>query len=220
MKGLDLSGTGARLLEQFGKLSPRERAIIAGSAVILSALGLHQAWLPVKERFELQAVRLAEAEVNLKSLAPSLRDFYRLKARRDEIEAEFKQVESRENSVSALESLLREKIGGPPGSFTIVDRPPVPFGPKYEETSYTVTFRTSSIPSLVEFLKELTYGKQRFLMPKLGIERSYAGDRLEVKMELKSIGEPNRSEGQEPRASPIMKQEPVPQSAAGVSESS
>jgi hypothetical protein len=179
------------------RLSSREKGIIASALGVAVVLGLHQVWQPIRDAFAAQTALIEVADRDLASLSSSVRDYQRLKARRDELEGEFSQVESREGSVSYLESLFRTTLQAKPGEYTI--DPDEGGGSEGADSTYRLSFRTANLSNLVTFMKDLTYGSQRFLMPKLTIDRSFAGDRLEVKATLKTVG---KSSGGSPSESP------------------
>jgi hypothetical protein len=184
-------------------LSAREKWIVGVAAAALMSMGIYQVAVPLQERFQMQAIELEEARRNLESVDRDLKFYYQLKTRRDEIENEYRRVETREGTYSHLERLITTKLGIPPARVSISDRPAQPFGPNYQQTPLSIKFKTSDLGKLVEFLKELAYGKEPLLMTKLDIRKTPMGDLLDVDVEVSSISRASEPErGEKPRSAP------------------
>jgi hypothetical protein len=182
--------TFATTLEQlkakFVGLSSRERGLILVASIAVGCMGLYQIYEPVNALFLSQNQRISSLEENVKALGPSLERYAKLRARKDIIEQEYREVEFKEGALSHLENLVKSKAGISTG-FTIKDSPPKEFGGDYEQTSFSIKFTTSNLPSLIEFLRELAYGTRPMILGRLDIQRSRFAERLEVDLEVSSI---------------------------------
>lgn len=182
-------------------LTSREQAILSIAGVLLALMGMYQIYVPIRDLFVDQSLELIEARGNVETISKELKYYYQLRSRRDEIENAYKQVEAKEGALSRLEKLVRERLGLAPGLFTITDRPAQPFGSNYEQTPVSIRFRTTSLQSLVEFLKEVSHGKDPHLITKLDVQKSFTNDRLDVDVELSSISKVNKNDrGEKPNS--------------------
>ncbi|MBX7145178.1 MAG: hypothetical protein K1X79_12055 [Oligoflexia bacterium] len=176
----------AKLLAAFNALSGREKGLIVAGAAVMCLLGLYKVYEPVQLVFSEQVQEVQKAENDARSASALLERYAKLKARRDAIEREYKEVEFKEGALSHLENMVKNKAGVASG-FTIKDSPPVEFGGEYEQTLFSVKFTTTNLPGLVDFLKELSQGPKPMILGKVDIQRSRFADRLETDIDVSSI---------------------------------
>lgn len=176
----------AKLVNIFHALSAREKGLIVAGTFVLFLVGLYKVYEPVRDVFSQQIQDLQKVEGDARSASALLERYSKLKAKRDSIEREYKEVEFKEGALSHLENLVKNKAGVSAG-FTIKDSPPVEFGGEYEQTLFSVKFTTTSLPGLVDFLKELSQGPKPMILGKVDIQRSRFADRLETDIDVSSI---------------------------------
>lgn len=168
-------------------LSQRERVAIVVMAILGTTFALYLSIIPIVDAFAAQSEEIKKVEQDLETASVLLEQFMRVKARRDEIEAEYKSVEFKEGDLSYLERLVREKMGLGSGAFTINQRAPTSFGDVYEQSPSSIKFATTSLESLLSFLTELSYGAQPLLVTRLDISKTRGGERLDVDVDVSSI---------------------------------
>lgn len=180
-------------LEKYKKLTSREHLIISCAIVTLILMATYKIYEPIQAAFTNQNTQLAQVESQAKTVGPMLERYAKLKSRRDAIEREYKEVEFKEGELAHLEILVKNKAGVSSG-FTIKDNPAKEFGGNYEQTPFSVKFNTSDLPSLIDFLKEVTQGARPMILSKLDIQRSRFADRLEIEADISSIKRVNKSD--------------------------
>lgn len=171
--------------QYFATLSSRERVLVAicGVAVLVSALYLIYA--PIEESFAAQERELNDATLKLQNVAAALTRYQKLRARREEVEREFREVEISEGALSYLEELVKTKAGvlNP----QINPRDIRDFGSQYEQAPFQIRFPIVDLTRLVQFLETLVKGPKPFILASLDIKRRPAGDSLDVELEVSSI---------------------------------
>ena len=168
-------------------LTPRERYVLIplAAAFVVSYIS-YSVYIPLRDAFDAQATELEKVEQDLKTLPFVLNRYQRLVARKSQIEEEYKEVEIAEGERTFLEKVVQEKVGNASG-FEINLRPVSSFGGNYQQAPFSVKFYTSNLQSVVDFLTEVVLGKKRLLLTKIDINKSRAGDRLEVDVDVSSI---------------------------------
>lgn len=171
----------------FQKLSRREKLLILVPSVLAILFVCYSLILtPVQEAFAKQKEDIKQAQINMEIADTTLKDYFRLKNRREEIEEQYKEIESKESGITVLEGLLRSKLELTPGTFKIVDGTPQAFGGSYEKTQFSVRFNSSDLGKLVAFLQELVHGKSPMILKRLDMKKR--GDRaIDVDMDVSSI---------------------------------
>ena len=175
------------LKEQYSKLSPEKQklslAVLIGIPIVIA----FSIYSPIIEAFSSQSIELEEIQKKVTSVIPvELKNHFRLKNLRSDIEKEYKQIELHEGTLSYLEKLVKDQIGVNQDYFSIDDnQPPQPFGSIFERTPFTIRFKTSNLEKMTSFLKELSYGKQPFLITKLDMTKTYSG--LDIIIDVVSI---------------------------------
>ncbi|MBN8550584.1 MAG: type II secretion system protein M [Deltaproteobacteria bacterium] len=186
MKTLALQPTYRMLFAKYQALTAREKVIIIVAAIVAVFILLYQVYEPIRRIFTQQKEQLSTLDASMKTVAPGIERYVKLRARRDAIEEEYKEVEFKEGALSHLENLVRNKAGISSG-FTIKDNPPKEFGGNYEQTLFNIKFTTTNLETLVAFLSELTNGAKPLVVSKIDIQRSKFADRLEVDVDASSI---------------------------------
>lgn len=186
LKSISIMPTYRLLYGKFQALTQREKAIIVLAVSVALFMLCYQIYEPIRRVFREQADQLVALEGSMKTVAPGIERYVKLRARRDGIEEEYKEVEFKEGALSHLENLVKGKAGVTAG-FTIKDNPPKEFGGNYEQTLFNIKFTTTNLESLVEFLRELTYGAKPLVVSKVDIQKSKFADRLEVDVDASSI---------------------------------
>lgn len=178
------------LVEKFQSLSSRERSLILGGVLVAIPIFAYQiAIVPAKEAFTKQTVEFEKLNQDLKALPHVLDRYKKFKARKEQLEQEFREVEIKEGEQSLLETILSNKVE--PG-FDISPTQTTPFGGTYEQASFNVRFTVSSLNVLVEILNEISTGKKRMLLTTLSLSKDTAGEKLRVELGVSSIRQ-NRS---------------------------
>ncbi len=186
MKSFSIMPTYRLLYSKFQALTQREKVIIVVAATVSVFMLSYQIYEPIRRLCREQTEQMVALESSMKTVAPGIERYVKLRARRDSIEEEYREVEFKEGALSHLENLVRNKAGITAG-FTIKDNPPKEFGGNYEQTLFNIKFTTTNLETLVEFLKELTYGAKPLVVSKVDIQKSKFADRLEVDVDASSI---------------------------------
>jgi hypothetical protein len=172
--------------EQYARLDRREILLITAALFMVGLMILSQFYSWVDSKFEEQAAEIEQLENDAQTVSAMLQRYVRLRSRRDEIEASYKQVEIKEGALSLLESLIRTKANVPTG-FTIKDNPPRQFGGNYEQVPFSVKFPISNLPKLVEFLQEVLHGAKPMVVTRLDLRKQRNSDRMDVDMDVSSF---------------------------------
>jgi hypothetical protein len=149
-------------------------------------IGANQLAAPIQGAFSAQEQRLAELERFANATPAVVERFSRLKSRREQLEARFREIEFKEGALSYIENLVRQQPGVAPG-FDIREGTPRSFGKAFEQLPFGVRFQTTSASGFVDFLKSVARGERSLLITKLEIQKPRRGDRLEVDLELNTI---------------------------------
>jgi hypothetical protein len=170
----------------FRSLSEREKGLVLGGVLVLLMIGANQLAAPIQGAFSAQEQRLAELERFANATPAVVERFSRLKSRREQLEARFREIEFKEGALSYIENLVRQQPGVAPG-FDIREGTPRSFGKAFEQLPFGVRFQTTSASGFVDFLKSVARGERSLLITKLEIQKPRRGDRLEVDLELNTI---------------------------------
>lgn len=169
------------------KMSSREWAVIFFGASLLFVLIAIEIVSQIDAFFDEQTLRLTQVEERLGQTTNSLQKYLDLRARRDQIESNYREVAVQEDVLSHLENLIKNKAGIQQGLFTIRDSPPNPFGGNYEQLPMSVKFTTTNLQALVDFLREVSEGPKPLILSRLDLNRRRGADRLDVEISLSSI---------------------------------
>lgn len=186
LKTAAIDGLG-KIQKQILALSRREQLLVALAAVVAVVMGLYSIYEPIRDAFDHQAVELAEAKTRSGSVARTLEQYLKLKARRDTIEGVYRKVEFEEGALSYLDNIIQTKARIPSGQFKILDNPARPFGGNYEQSTFGVRFSTSNLEALVDFLTEVVRGTRPLILGRLSLQKSRLGDRIEVEVDVSSL---------------------------------
>lgn len=175
----------AKVTAWYLSLSSREKMLIIGSVAIAVPLTLHSfVYKPIREKFAAQRELLVKMEQDLKTIPHILDRYSRFKKQKDEIEAEFKEINITEGEKTFLENIITGKVD--PG-FQISPATTVPFGAAYEQATFSIKFNTSSLQNVVDVLTAISEGKKRMLLTSVTITKLRTGDKLEVQLSASSI---------------------------------
>ncbi len=171
--------------EYYAKLSGRERVLVLFGALALSISALYLVYSPIEEAFVIQSQALNDVSLKLQNVSAALARHQKLRARREEVEREFREVEIAEGALSYLEELVKTKAGvlNP----QISPRDIREFGSDYEQAPFLIRFPIVDLARLVQFLETLVNGPKPFILASLDIKRRPAGDSLDVELEVSSI---------------------------------
>lgn len=179
-------------LDWFHDSSQREKVLIVGGTVVVFLLVGHAVLVkPAFAFLEEQKIRLEEAEKNIKQLPYLLASYKRLINRQSAIKDLYKRIELSEGAFAHLEKLVEQKAGIPTSSFTIKEGSPVRFGDEYEQIPYTVKFRITDYPRLIEFLDEVMFGEKPLVISTLDMRTGRLGDHIQVDMQVTSVRRTN-----------------------------
>lgn len=180
-----ISETWNKAFTWYTGLSGREKALILGSLCILVPMFFYSLlFKPVRETFKAQSESLAKVEQDLKAIPHILDRYKRLKKKKDQIEAEFKEVDISEGEKTFLENILSGKVE--PG-FQINPISTTPFGGNYEQSSFAIKFTTPSLQNVVDVLSAISTGKKRMLLTSVVISKPRTADKLDVQVSASSI---------------------------------
>lgn len=179
---------------EYGKLSSRERGVLAGLGVVIVFMAGWGIYEPTRDLFADQRARLERTTEAVRTSSTSLERYVKLKARRDMIEREYRGVEIKEGVYAHLENLIRTKLGLSSG-FTIKDSSPKSMGDNFEQITYSMRFSTPTLQPLVDLLKEVVHGERPLLLSSLDVVKRPRGDTLDVTVEVVSIREASGAPG-------------------------
>ncbi|MCO6431878.1 MAG: hypothetical protein J5J00_13545 [Deltaproteobacteria bacterium] len=173
----------------YNKLSSRERVLIIVPLLVIGVLSLHFYIIqPVSATFASQRETIAALDTQVKVFGEVIKEYSRLKARRHQIEEEYKEVATTDSPRAVLENLIKSKLGLPPRDFTLPDPRTEEFGGGYEKTSVSVQLRNiTELDKLVAFLKEVVHGPNPFMIKHLNLDKGMADRYLRVDLEASSI---------------------------------
>ena len=144
------------LVASLGRLSPRERRLVAlaGGAVVVFAVAI--LWLTIGRSLDHRAHRIETKRRQLAEIASLTVGFKAHEAQRNDLERRLKQ-----NSVSLFTYLgeLAKKQGLEIGSMNDKGGQPLSEASRISERSVEVTFTRISLPKLVQFLTEVEAGQ-------------------------------------------------------------
>lgn len=175
----------AYIANWYTTLSGRERSLIFASLAVIIPLSVYSMiYKPVNQKFHDQQLILTKMEQDLKAIPHILDRYTRFNQKKDEIEAEFKEVDISEGEKTFLENILTGKVE--PG-FQITPATTTPFGGNYEQASFAIKFTTTSLQNVVDVLTAISTGKKRMLLTTVTISKPRTGDKLEVQLNASSI---------------------------------
>lgn len=172
-------------------LSFREKILIGSGIAAIIPIAIYQiAYLPTLEAFKDQTISLEKVSQDLKTVPHILDRYRRFKAKKDQIENEFRQVEIKEGEQSLLENILSGKVDS---GFDITPISTTNFGGSYEQANFNVRFTTTSLASVVDILSEISTGKKRMLLTNLSLSKDSSGEKLRVELGVSSIRQAKQS---------------------------
>ena len=172
-------------IKGFKRLSSREQFIIVGGISLIIPVALYQTmYIPAYDAFVEQSETIKRIQQDFSTVPFVLARYKKLKAKKDHIEEEFKQVEIKEGEQSLLENLLSGKVEA---GFDITPMPPQPFGGNYEQANFSVRFTTSSLSNVVDILTEISTGKKRMLLTTMSLSKDSTGEKLRVELGVSSV---------------------------------
>ena len=172
--------------EWFMNLTAREKQLILFVLISGIVLALYGIGGRIRERFADLEVRVEEANAELSSVSNLLAQYSKIRAQRDRIEREFKDVEFKEGELTYLEGLVRRKLELT-GGFTLTPKGSSKFGSNYEQHVFGVKFTINDLKKLTDFLNEIVSGNPPMLLTRLDMRLTRNGEAIEVDMDVSSI---------------------------------
>jgi hypothetical protein len=169
------------------KLSDRERGILALAAIMIALFVSAQAYKRASLVFELQTSEREQLTRDLDAAGVLLERYSKLKAKRNEIENVYKEVEIKEGALSLLERMVEEKAGVPKGQFTIKEMQARQFGGNYEQQPFTINLSVSALEKLTDLLQELVSGPHRMVISRLHVKKAPTLDKLNVDIDVSTF---------------------------------
>ncbi|MCB0310037.1 MAG: hypothetical protein KDD42_02300 [Bdellovibrionales bacterium] len=167
-----------------GKLSSRELGLLAIGIGVLFFIVVSEVYATIAEAFEKQAKEIEIAEISQRGLATELGRYVRNRARRDQIERKYREIEMKQEPRSFVEGLVSKHLNDVPQA-NIILKNPSDFGGAFKREGLSVKFRTSNYEGLIGLLKEMVEGKNPMIISQLKINRS--GNQLAVDMDVDCI---------------------------------
>ena len=175
----------------FNNLSSRERLVVIVAPILLLAVFVPRIFENISLAFSRQSRAVIDAERDRKQVLLTLSRYASLKARREAIEREYKEVEIKEGVLSYLESLIKSKAGVTHD--LLKELPVVKVGTNYEQAPFAVRFSIGNMNALVAFLDELVAGAHPLMLKKLDLKKA-SPDKLSVDLEVVSIREASKGD--------------------------
>jgi hypothetical protein len=176
-----------KIWEAFNKLTGREKGLIFGTIFLGLFLGFWSVASSVIGIFAEQERRLTVLEKNLTSASFALDRYEKLRERLQLMEKNFKQEGPPGGMRSYLESSVTSKAGVTAPNFTIKAGIPSDLGENYMKYPYTVTFNTTSIGKIVDFLQEITAAESNLVLTKLEITKGRMNEKLGVVVDVSNV---------------------------------
>ena len=176
-----------RGLEQYRKLSFRERMILLSLSSVMGVIAAISIYQPINAAFIAQQKRIGDSERSAASAGQLIDRYLKLKSQRNIIERQYQQAEIHEGEITYIENMAKSKIGLPSSAISISPISSRPFGINYEQAPFAVKFSVTSVKGLVDFFHEVVAGPHPLVLSRIEIRRPISGDKLDVDLELNSI---------------------------------
>ena len=175
--------------ESYAKFSPREKGLVLlGFVVVCSILAMFS-YDTISGAFANQLQEIAKAEHDMAEASKLLEDFVRLQGKKASLESKFEafeNAEAKQGTASYLEAIAESKAKVAKSAFSVSPQAPRPFGNGFEIVAYPSRFATSSLPDLLEFLREIAHGPRPLIFSSLKIQKN-RNNTLTVDLGISSI---------------------------------
>lgn len=176
----------------FQGLSFRERLMI-GSTIMLGVVFLTwELTAGLVNTFDLQERKIKNLESNSSLVWIALEKYEKLSSRLKSMEQNFRKGGPPGGMRSYLEESLKNKAGVIAPNFTIKAGTSISLGENYSKYPFTVTFSTTSIGKIVDFLEDLANADANLLITKLDIQKGRMAEKLSVVIDVSNIANAER----------------------------
>lgn len=186
-KGATFLEIQQKALTAFKTLSARERSLVLGTVVFLILFVLGLGVSSIVDLFSIQESRIVGLERNFSSAVEALDRYDKLVARLHGLQKNFQKDGPSGGVRSYLEQAVTTKAGVSATEFSIKPGVPRPLGENYSQSPYSITFRTTSISKIVDFLRDLTSAESSLLLTRLEIVKGRNAEILGVTVDVSSV---------------------------------
>lgn len=168
----------------FSRLKPREKKllglmILSGILILLN--GLSPKITQIYEMFTAQEVRLETAKKDIEHARKIVTKYLEAKSKQSQIEKKFEKNEIKEGHLSYVDSLKSSDMMDFQAS-TPQERD---FGKDFNQVTFKISFKATSLVTIMNFIKKLENEKRKYLISELSIKKAYGS--LTVVIEVNSI---------------------------------
>ncbi len=176
-----------KALTAFNALSSREKTLVLGTAIFLvlfiAGLGVSS----IVDLFSTQETRIVALERNFSSAVDALDRYDKLVTRLKGLQKNFQKDGPSGGVRSYLEQAVTTRAGVSAPEFSIKPGVPRPLGENYSQSPYSISFRTTSISKIVDFLRDLTSPESSLLLTRLEIVKGRNAEILGVTVDVSSV---------------------------------
>lgn len=165
-------------------LNPREKKLLIVMVIIGTLMGLN-ALKPWGEElysvFTAQGERLEKAKKAIGQSQRIVHKYLVLKEKQGQIEKKFEKNEVKEGHLSYVDSLKLPDMF----DFAIGAQQEKEFGKDFNQVTFKINFKASSLATVMNFIKKLENEKRKYLISELSIKKAYGS--FTVVIEVNSI---------------------------------
>ena len=165
-------------------LNPRERRLFVVMVILVACMAvwrLAPSLGEVGNIFVEQKTRLKEATNAIGISQKIVNKYLQLKSKQRQIEKKFEKNEFKEGHLSYVDSLKSPDIV----EFSIGAQQEKEFGKDFNQVTFKINFKASSLATVMNFIKKLENEKRKYLISELSIKKAYGY--LVVVIEVNSI---------------------------------
>ncbi len=174
-------------LEALTRMTEREKLLIIGMVVAAIGLSTWSITTSLIDSFSLQRRKIESLDRNFVSAGLVLDRYEQLQRKLTEMQQTFKNEGPPGGMRSYLEESITKKAGVTAPNFTIKAGLPIQIGDTYSKFPYTVTFSTTSIGKIVDFLEDITNNESNLMLTKLEINKGRMAEKLNVVVDVSNI---------------------------------
>ena len=169
------------------RLSAREQLLVV--AVILGMLlwGCYELEKKVEGIFTVQSKQLESLRSANKFLPMKIVSYQTLIKKREKVEERFRNSPADFSIRPYIEEVFQSKLGTKGSTLQITEQKASDLGERFIQLPHIVRFQVTEVEALVNFLKEITYGKQPLILSDIDLDRAFSGDKISVSIRVSSI---------------------------------
>ena len=174
-----------KALDWYTELGQRERNLIIAGILFIIGMIVYSVGSTLIQDFDRQKRIIAELETSNSQVAGYAGEFGAAKQRLADIEKQFESIKFEGGVRSHLETLLTNTARIE--KYKIRPNRPLKLGDAYQLEPFNISFDTTDLASLTNFLKEVIYGPRPLLITRLDIAKSRRTNKLTVTLDVNSV---------------------------------